>query len=358
MSRIFALGVLILLMLLLLRFPGGAATLSMSLGFLLLAGYGMGKIGNRLRLPGITGYIVAGILFGPHVFGMLNEGAVIDLNAISSIAVGLIALTAGGEVDLRRVRQRLKSYAFVAAGQVGVALAGVSGVMYLALWLLLPEWGLTERLVLASFFGLTAVTTSPAATVAVIVESGAKGRLSELILGITVLGDVVVLVLLALGIAAGTQALGLDAGGGGSLGLRFMIELGGSALAGAVLAALVGAYMRFVRVDLPLFILAVSFLSNEVANYLHLHGLLVCLCAGLLINNLSGRGREFIRAIEYGSLPVYVVFFGIAGAKINLDTLAGAWILVLTLVIARSFFFWIGITAGAAAAGEGRDGPQ
>lgn len=356
MSRIFALAALLLLMYLLLRLPGGgAATLSMSLGFLLLGGYLLGKLAKRIGLPGITGYLCAGIVFGPHGMSFLGRDAVHDLAAINHFALTLIALTAGGEVDLRRVRQRLKTYVLVTTSQIVITLAGVSIAMFLAVRS--GDFGLeaTECLVFALMFGVSSLTTSPAATVAVIVESGARGRLSELVLGITILKDILVIVCFAAGLALGVRWLGLDAAEtGGALYAKLAWEVGGSILAGGILAAAIVLYMRQVRAELTLFIVAVSFLTSELSTQLHLHALLVCMTAGVLVKNLSSRGEEFVRAIERGSLPIYVVFFGIVGAEIDLGLLSRSWALVAVLVVARTVFVWLGATAGAVAAREDR----
>jgi len=354
MSRVFSLAALILLMLILLRLPvGGGATLSLSLGFVLLGGFLLGKLAQRAGLPGITGYLIGGILFGPHVAGFLDRGAVSGLSAINSFALSLIALTAGGEVNLGRVRARLSSFTLITGAQVLVTLAGVSVVMFMAGRWFSAGMSTLNCLVFALLFGVSALTTSPASTVAVIVESGARGRLSELVLGITILKDILVVVCFAVGLAAGVQLLGLQGGGEGNLTALLAREIGGSVAAGALLALVVIVWMRQVRTELTLFVIAVSFLTSEAAVHLHLHALLICMTAGILINNLSDRGHEFVEAIERGALPIYVVFFAIAGAKIDLGRLAAGWEMAAALVASRTLFVWLGATAGARAAGEG-----
>ncbi len=353
MSRLFSLLALITLMLLVLHLPlESGATLSLSLGFLMLGGFLLGKLARLAGLPGITGYLFAGIIFGPYAAGFLDSRAVEGLSPINSFALGLIALTAGGEVDLRKVRERLASYAMITGGQVLVTLAGTGTVMFLTARWFGPGLSTADCLVFGLLFGVSSLTTSPAATVAVIVESGARGRLSELALGITILKDILVVVCFAIGLAAGVQLLGLEGAGDGGLALKLAREIGGSAAAGVLLAGVVLLWMRHVRTELPLFIIAVSFLTSELAAHLHLHTLLICMCAGLLINNLSNRGREFVEAIERGALPIYVVFFAIAGARINLGRLAAGWELAAALVMSRTLFVWLGATLGARAAGE------
>ena len=358
MSRVFGLLVLMLLMLLLVYLSadiGSAAPLSMLLGFLLLAGFVLGKIGNNMGLPGITGYLLAGMVLGPSCFGILDRKSVADLQLINSFALTLIALTAGGEVNLRRLYERLRSFLSVVFGQVIVTFCGVLVSMTLLLSFLPGPFagGTAAGLVVASLFAVVALANSPSSTVAVIVETGARGKVSEMVLGVTIVKDLVVIVAFALAMSASFAVLQL---GGGIEGSNLMAdlawEIGGSILCGVLLGLGIIAYMVFVAAEIPVFIIALSFISSKLSSLLGLHPLLVCMVAGLVVNNLSSRGREFIRAIEKGSLPIYVVFFAIAGADLDLGVIAGTWQLVLLLVVSRSIFTWLGTWAGSVVGGE------
>jgi len=359
MTRLFGLLALLLLMALLLKIslgrPEAAVPLSMSLGFLLLAGFMFGKLGMYAKLPGITGYLLAGVVFGPSCLGILRRPTVESLTLINSFALTLIALTAGGEVSLSRVRERLHSYCWITAGQTAITFLGVLLVMVIALGLMPGDFppGVGGHLAVGALLAVIALANSPSSTVAVIVESGARGRLGELVLGITILKDILVILAFAVMVTLGTTVLGKAVPGiGGHLAALVAWELIGSILFGILLGLGIIFYMKYIGAELPIFIIAVSFLSYKFSSLLHLHALLVCMSAGLVVNNLSDRGREFIKAIEKGSLPIYVVFFAIAGAGLDFSVLAGAWRLVLVLVAARFVFTWLGTVSGCVIAGE------
>ena len=78
---------------------------SLVLGFLLLATYLAGSVVGELRLPRITGYLLAGMLIGPAILNLVQLGDVARLKAIDDIAIGLIALSAGGELRVRDIRR-------------------------------------------------------------------------------------------------------------------------------------------------------------------------------------------------------------------------------------------------------------
>ena len=66
---------------------------------------------QKIKLPLVTGFLIVGILAGPHVAGLLPKTAIHDLNFINSIALAFIAYAAGSELYLKDMRSRFKSIA-------------------------------------------------------------------------------------------------------------------------------------------------------------------------------------------------------------------------------------------------------
>jgi hypothetical protein len=130
------------------------------------------------------------------------------------------------------------------------------------------------------------------------------------------------------------------------------LELGGSLAGGVVLGALVTFYMRGVGAVLPLFIVGIAVLASQVSRQFHLEPLLLCMVAGFIIENATSMGRRFIDAIERSSLPVYVVFFAIGGAAMNLEAVRSMWFVALVFVAARAGLIAASTAAGEALAGQ------
>ena len=82
---------------------------NVSLGFMMLAAYACAQIFRLVRLPLISGYIFAGILFGPQVLGFVTQSMVRDLHLIDELALNFIALSAGGMLRLDSLVQRGKA---------------------------------------------------------------------------------------------------------------------------------------------------------------------------------------------------------------------------------------------------------
>lgn len=326
----------------------GAQSTTIALGFLLLGAFIGGKMAARVRLPRITGYLLVGLIVGPHVTGLLTRDMLLGAQAVEGIAVALIALTAGGEIRIDWVRKQLRRLTFITFTELFVVSVGVM-LLVLALGSRLPfipEGDLMKGIVIAFVFGAIAVANSPTVTIAIIAESQAEGPLTRTVLGVTILKDVCVIVLFAVALTVARDALG--EGGGDSLGLTLARELGGSVLAGIVVGIGMALFLRYVGRDTPVFILATCFAIWQIASTLHLETLLVALTAGFWVENFSReRGDALIRGIERLSLPVYALFFAAAGAKVDLGALATLWPFALLLSGSRAFLVWAGTTLGA-----------
>ena len=157
------------------------------LGFLLLAAYCAGWFGELLKLPRITGYILAGLALGPFVADFFNQQAVTDLGFLTSLALAFIAFCAGGELKLSHLRDRLKSITFMLSGISLVVLVGVSLAVF-ALSSVIPfmqDYPLGVRLAIASIFGVISTARSPSSAIAIITETKAKGPFTDTVLAVT-----------------------------------------------------------------------------------------------------------------------------------------------------------------------------
>jgi hypothetical protein len=218
----------------------------------------------------------------------------------------------------------------------------------------LSEFSPTQRLVASLILACTAMAKSPSTTIAVINETKAAGPLTELALGVTVIKDMLVIAAFAATLSV-CHALLSPAGG---FDAAFAVDLGweivGSLLAGIVLGRLLAFYIARFSGELPVFLVGVAFLVDFLAESVHLHGLLICMTAGFVVENFSPHGHTFIHAVERNSLPIYVVFFTLGGAEMELPALAEVGLVATLLVLGRAFFTWLGTTVSTRIAGESK----
>jgi Kef-type K+ transport system membrane component KefB len=320
-----------------------AGTGALAFGFVLLAAFFLGQVFKSLRLPRLTGYIATGILVGPSLLGLLTPSMVSELKLFNGVAISLIALTAGGELDFRAIRPLLRTVGWITV----IAVLGTTLLIALVVFLLrgalpfMASLPLLPAVAVAAVLGVTMVAQSPAIVVALRDEMESEGPVTRTVLGVVVLADLVVIVFFAL-----TSAFAQSVLGGHANALRVMRDLGwelfGSLGVGVVVGGLVAVYLRQVRGSAALFILVVCFGVAEIGSRVHLDPLLVALAAGMLVRNATGLGDRLVREIEGAALPVYVVFFAVAGAAIRLEALALVWLPALVIIGVRAF----GLVAG------------
>ena len=323
------------------------------LGFILLAAYVAGAAAAGIGLPRLTGYVLVGIVVGPYALGVFTEGLVESLRTIDELALGLIALTAGGELKLHELRKSLASIVGISLGILAVVVVGMTGLI-LALKPFAPllageSWSFAFAVAL--LLAIWSANSSPDATIAVINESGARGELTDTILGATIFKDVLVIVLFAVALSLARPLVG-DAAFDPGLVATVGWEVGGALLVGAFLGWAFSVYLEWQEERGVLATLLFTYLLVLVAHQIHVELLLAAVAAGFVIENFSEAGDRLIDAIEANSLVVFAIFFALAGAALDLQTVVAFWPVALVVVGARAAFTWAGTRLGTGYAGS------
>ena len=328
---------------------GSGATLAF--GFVLLAALQSGTLFSGMRMPRLTGYLVCGFLAGPSISNLVTERMLADLKLVNGVAIGLIALSAGGELSFRRIRGRLVAILATGGGALAVGIAVISLTVLAASPLLgfMGEMSWSQRAVVALTMGVVFSALSPTVTLALISETGSAGPISEMSLGIVVVGDLVIVVAFAAVNALASSTFGqADAGGMTSL----LWHLFGSIGAGVLFALVLFVYLKLVNLRVPLFVFGMCFLCAEAGTRLHLDPLLVCLTAGLFLENLTDiQGDKLVHEIQPAAMPTFAVFFAVAGAGLHWDVFKLVAPVAVGLALVRAAALYGGGRVGMAVAG-------
>ncbi len=319
---------------------GGAAGTALACGYLLLSAFLMGSIFKSLRLPRLTGYLVTGILVGPQVMSLVSGAMVSNLQAFNGVATALIALTAGVELDLKAMKPLLKSISWLTAVTICGTIVLISSAVFLLQDRLpfLHEFSTLQVAAVSVVLGVTMVAQSPAVVVALQSEMAADGPLTRTVLGVVVISDLLVIVLFALVSSLAKSLLGSKTDALHAAG-ALTWEILGSLAIGACVGIIISIYLRFVKGRSALFVLAAAFLVAEVGQRIDLDPLLLALSAGVFIRNATAHGKRVQEEIEASSLPVYVIFFAVAGATVHIRELIVVGIPAVLLVLTRATGF-------------------
>lgn len=330
----------------------GSSGVTLALGYVLLTAFFAGRVFKGIRLPKLTGYLLAGVVVGPDVLGFVTPVMLDNLSVVNGMAVALIAMTAGTELELRAMRPLFRTIAWISLlGVVGTFLL-LAVTIFLARGMLPFLGGLTgaQAGAVALVLAAVAVAQSPAVVVALRDEVEAEGPVSRVVLGVVVLADLLVILMFALASTLAKGVLGRTADVASTLAALGW-ELPGSLVVGAVLGLILAAYFAKVEGGHGLFLLTVAFVIAEVGARIHFDPLLIALAAGMVVRNATRFGDELHARTETAALPVYILFFAVAGASLHLDALAMLGIPALLIVLVRGAGILVGSRAGAAIAG-------
>ncbi|MBW2718722.1 MAG: cation:proton antiporter [Deltaproteobacteria bacterium] len=290
----------------------------------------------------------------PFDEGILNEEVIGQLSVFDTLAVALIALTAGGELKIGALKKGFRAISSILAAQI----VSVGVLVTAFFWLIsgaVPYIGfpgieglpMAAALAVGAMVAAVSLATSPAATIAVIMESRAAGAMTRNVLSIVVLKDVIVMVAFAVAATVLAQQIGVSAIEGGIAAYLFQHIVVSIVFGAVAVGGLMALYIRYINQELLIFVVGVVFLVAFIAAELDWDPVLVFLAAGFGVSNFSKMGHRLIETLERLSLPVYVVFFTLAGAKLHLDQLQQVALFAIALVGVRAFAIYSGTKVGA-----------
>jgi hypothetical protein len=331
------------------------ARATLALGFLLVTAPLGGELARRARMPRLVGYLVIGFALGPAWLGLVRADEAVGLRFIGDAALVLIGFAAGSQLSLESLRRQGPAIARLAAGTVLLPFVVVAAVLLtVSPWFpLTVHQPLGDALAVALVLGAIAAASSPAVTMALMDELGARGPVARAVLDVSVVKDVAVILLfsLVLVVARPLASPGaLDVGVAWTTLLRF----GGSVAAGAGVGAILARASPLVTRDRRLLIVALALGLAGIAHLLHLEPLLVALTAGGVARHVrrapsgevglvaplrAGPGAGAGAGGGGGTPLVYLVFFALAGASVrreDIDFLRSVWPWVLLVAGLRA----------------------
>jgi Kef-type K+ transport system membrane component KefB len=303
-----------------------------ALGLILLLALLAGHVVKFVRVPEVTGYILAGVLLGPAGGNLITHEALESLQIFSEVALGLILFAIGSVFEIRRFRRmgrRLAALTAVESLLFAIIVAG--GLLILG-----------QPLVIALLLGAIAMETAAASTLMVMRECNAEGPLTDTLSGVIALNNIFCLTGF-LAVAAGFD-LYRDAaltGLGWSAIYRSLYpllwQLLGSVALGFVVGVLLAAWSSTVKEHGEMLILLVGaiLLAVGVAQLLELSPLMATLAVGATMVNLSNESRRLFGALAQTDPPLYAIFFVIAGADLNLGLLPSIGVIGVVYVLGR-----------------------
>jgi Kef-type K+ transport system membrane component KefB len=319
-------------------------------GILLLTADTFGALAHDTGLPRLVGYLLAGLALGPSVTGIVPAGVLEDLGMMKRLAVGLIGLLAGAELRVSDLRQRHRAILWILALQGGAVLLAVWGTtLAVHAWIpFLSGLEVAPLLFVSLLFAATLTVNSPMVTLALLTETQARGPLAKTTLGVVLVADVAVILLFTVAFSLAQASLGGATAGAPGILFHLLREVLGSILAGVLVGGVLSLYLRFVKRELVVFAVVVVFATAAAAQALGFELLLSLLVAGFFVENVAPvRAEPLVDTLHQMAVPVFVVFFAMAGAELHVEGFAALWPLVLGIALVRVAAVAAGSRAGA-----------
>jgi Kef-type K+ transport system membrane component KefB len=319
------------------------------IAILLAVGLSVAKLAQLLRLPSVTGFILAGLLLGESGFGIITVDMLgHQLDHFTSIALMLIAFGIGEHVELRRLDGMGRDVGYIAVIQAVSAFVLVFLAVLQTTWLLSGAEAITQnQLILSMLLGAIAVATAPAAILHVVRELGTRGPVTSTLMAVVAVDDAIAIMIFGMAVSTAHNLAGTD-----GLSLQSILfcfyEIGGSLIAGILTGFLIDIVLDKLhnRGEMLTAGLALLLLCGELTRQLHLSSLLAGMMAGFVMINHAERDVRLFRIINGFEPPVYVLFFTLAGVHLDLSALKLAgWVglaYFVARIIGKYFGSWIG----------------
>ncbi len=303
----------------------------LSLGFILLAGLLAGKLIRGVKIPTVTAYLLLGVIIGPSVLNLVTEGILSSSGLISNIVLGLIAFSIGQNFALEGFRKIGKSVLWI-------SILEASGA-----WLLVTLtflFVLRQPFYIAILFGAISSATAPAATMMVVREYKAKGSFTDTLLGVVAIDDAWCLIIFALSFAIAKAYAAHIASNLFIFKavLHSLLGIVGAFILGGILALILSYLSRFISTssDLLIYTLGFIFLNTGLALYFNFSVLLANMVMAAVLVNAHKVGFKFFEALRNIDSPLYLLFFVLAGANLELGLLKSLGLLGLCYIVFRS----------------------
>ena len=319
------------------------------LGIVLVGALVAEKIISYLKIPAITSYILLGILIGPYALNVTGGGLIASSELLSNIVLGFIAFHIGKNFSIENFKKIGKAVISVSiAVTIATLICVTLGIYYVA----------HQPFHIALLFGAISTATAPATTMMVIRQYKARGLFTDVLLGTVAIDDAwgIMIFSVSLAIAQVLQIgqfsewiiMTVTVKAAGKIFLSIIL---GSIM--AIIASKISVYLKR-REDVLTFILGAILINTGIALYFHMSPLLSNMFFGAVLVNIEKTSFRFFETVNSVDWPLYVMFYVLAGANLDIGLLASLGLIGSVYIISRIVGRIGGAYAGAVITGAGQ----
>ena len=297
------------------------------------------KLMKLVKLPNVTGYLLAGLLVGPYVLNIIPKGTVDSLGIIPEAALGFIAFSIGAEFRFSYLKKVGKAPIIIAC------LESLGAVLVVDFTLIAAGNDVPFSLCL----GAIAAATAPAATLMVVKQYKAKGPVTETLLPVVALDDATALMCFGISVAI---AKTIEGGVGDNLALTILKPLL-EIIAALAIGLIFGIIFRFAvkwftgRGNRLAITYAMIFVCIGLGDMLNVSSLLACMALGATLANTSSFADVVFEQTDRMTPPIFMMFFFLSGAALDISIIPSVGVIGIIYIIMRVAGKMLGSFAGA-----------
>lgn len=319
------------------------------LGTLLITCLIMGRFASHLRIPKVTGYLVAGVFLSPYMIDILSEGlaekiyrSMGELRFISDLALGLIAFSIGGEFQHERFKKIGRKILTISLWETVITFILV----------FFPLMVFTKNMNLSICLAILAIATAPAATILVLREYDSEGIVTNSLMILTGLNNFICLIVFTLCF----PIISLSSAESFAPFIFALLSSLGSIFLSLSVGFLLGFFLSFFESriskasELLVITIGIIILGIGVSHILTVSPLLVTLVMGATVVNIAKKGHALFEEVKRIDLPIYMAFFALSGAGIHWEMLSAVGGVGIFYIVGRVLGKVIGVALGASQA--------
>ncbi|ONI46596.1 sodium:proton exchanger [Candidatus Epulonipiscium fishelsonii] len=314
-------------------------TILMDIAIMLLMGLGFERISKCLKLPSVTGYLVAGLLLGPSVFKIIPATILGQFSILSSLALGFIAFSVGGEFKLKYFKRVGFTPIVIAFTEALGAMIFVTGALLIC----------GVDVTFSILMGAIATATAAASTIMVVKQYNAKGPVTETLLSVVALDDAFCLIIFGFAVTIAEAFTATENVSIISTLVQPIWEVGGSIFLGTFFGFIMKYPIKWSTSRNSELSIIIAFICITVAgaDLLGFSSLLTCMAMGATFANLDKKSDEIMEIADVFTPPLYMMFFIISGAGLNLSVLPSIGLVGVIYIIFRVVGKILGASLGA-----------
>ncbi len=309
----------------------------------MIAGLLMTRVVKLIKLPNVTGYLIAGLLIGPYCFKFVTAEALEALDIITVAALGFIAFSIGSEFKLSHIKA-------IGGKIIVITICEALGAVILV-DVVISVLGFPVPMALC--FGAIAAATAPAATLLVVRQYHAKGELTSTLLPVVAMDDAIGLMAYAISVSVAKMIQNGDGFNVMSTIVSPLLEIVLSLAVGCVIGGIVALSNRFFhsKANRLCISIAAVFLGVAIAQRFNLSHLLLCMAIGAMYVNLRDDAIHTLEQADSWTPPLFMLFFVISGADLNVAMLPSLGIVGIAYVLSRVLGKYFGAFLGCTISG-------